>query len=347
MQKRQLIIIALLAVTFVGMVLTSGVKAQNIAIENSFTVYTEREEYEMGDIVNVLAKGSSIPLGKTITVTDVTAYDIFNQTAAEWHDLSIILNDNQTEKFVGSFAALEAGTYTVNATASDVGTFNVNAITTGSIHSSCWKFFCWSKMHNIKIIPEGSTSTGEPLITNSPANLLLYSVGHSPIKNVWLLLVINENTYDNLDTITTTLGVTVSKSDFKLVTTSWLPLFSADLSINPTYPGSCIRYQVSAIKDKIGTTGNLYFACVHLVDEITTTPTAFTLTVNMNTPTNFKVLLIALGRYNKITCTESLPFNEGSAYSNSTLVIPELETILLITAPLCALGAYTVKRKRK
>jgi len=128
------------------------------------------------------------------------------------------------------------------------------------------------------------------------------------------------------------------------VTTSWLPLFSADLSINPPYPGSCVRYQVSAIEDKIGTTGNVYFGCVHLVDEITTTPTAFTLTVNMNTPTNFKVLLIALGRYNKITCTESLPLIDRS---NSTLVIPELETILLITAPFCELGAYTVKRKRK
>jgi hypothetical protein len=202
-------------------------------------------------------------------------------------------------------------------------------------------------MRNIKIVPEGSDHTGEPLLTDTPANLLIYSVGHSPIENVWLLIVIDENTYNSLNTITTSLSVTVPKSDFELVTTSWLPPFLPDPSTDPPYPGSCVRYQVSAIRDKIGTTGDLYFTCVHLLDEITTTPTSFTLTVNLNTPTQVKALLLGLGRYDKKTIDCILPFNEGSAYSNSTLVVPELETILLITAPLCALGVYTIKRRRK
>jgi len=160
-------------------------------------------------------------------------------------------------------------------------------------------------------------------------------------------MVLDEDTYNSLDTITTTLGVTVPKSDFKLVTSSWLPLLDADLSTVPPYSGSVVRYRVSAIKDKIGTTGPLYFACVHLVNEVTTMPTSFTLTVNSNTPTSIKVLLLALGRYNSSPVDFLLPFNECSSYSNSTLVVPELGTILLIAAPLCALGAYTVKRKRK
>lgn len=328
MQKRQLLFTVLLAVMFASLLSASFVNAHE---EESFIVYTDKDEYVIGDIVNVFAKATTILPNETITITSVTVYDPLNNTAAEWDNLSVVLSDTETEVFVGNLKALEAGSYTVNATA------------TGCILRSLWKFFCWSQMRNIKIVPEGSIHTGEPLVTETPANLLIYSTGHSPIENVWLLMVMDEATYNGLDGITTTLGVTVPKSDFELVTTSWLPPFEPD----PPYPGSCVRYQVSAIKDKIGTTGKVYFAVVHILDEITTTPTSFTLTVNLETPTSVKVLLIALGRYNKVHTDCLLPFNEGSAYSNSTLVVPELETILLITAPLCALGAYTIKRKRK
>ena len=323
MQKRQLLFIALLAVMFASLLSASFVNAHE---EESFIVYTDKDEYFIGDIVSVFAKASTILPNETITITSVTVYDPLNNTAVDWDNLSIVLSDTETEVFVGNLQALEAGSYTMNATA------------TGCILRSLWKFFCWSQMRNIKIVPEGSVHTGEPLLTDTPANLLIYSVGHSPIENVWLLIVIDENTYNSLNTITTSLNVTVPKSDFELVTTSWLPPFLPDPSTDPPYPGSCVRYQVSAIRDKIGTTGDLYFTCVHLLDEITTTPTSFTLTVNLNTPTQVKALLLGLGRYDKKTIDCILPFNEGSAYSNSTLVVPELETILLITAPLCALG---------
>jgi len=322
----------MLAIMFASILSASFVNAHE---EESFIVYTDKDEYIIGDIVNVFAKATTILPNETITITDVTVYDPLNNTAVKWNNLSVVLSDTGTEVFVGSLQALEAGSYTVNATA------------TGCILRCLWKFFCWSQMRNIKIVPEGSVHTGEPLITDTPANLLIYSTGHSPIENVWLLMVMDETTYNGLDNITTTLGVTVPKSDFELVTTSWLPPFLPDPSTDPPYPGSCVRYQVSAIKDKIGTTGNVYFAVVHILDEITATPTHFTLTVNLETPTSIRVLLIALGRYNKVPTDCTLPFNEGSPYSNSTLVVPELETILLITAPLCALGAYTIKRKRK
>jgi len=332
MQKRQLLFTVMLAIMFASILSASFVNAHE---EESFIVYTDKDEYIIGDIVNVFAKATTILPNETITITDVTVYDPLNNTAVKWNNLSVVLSDTGTEVFVGSLQALEAGSYTVNATA------------TGCILRCLWKFFCWSQMRNIKIVPEGSVHTGEPLITDTPANLLIYSTGHSPIENVWLLMVMDETTYNGLDNITTTLGVTVPKSDFELVTTSWLPPFLPDPSTDPPYPGSCVRYQVSAIKDKIGTTGNVYFAVVHILDEITATPTHFTLTVNLETPTSIRVLLIALGRYNKVPTDCTLPFNEGSPYSNSTLVVPELETILLITAPLCALGAYTIKRKRK
>jgi len=332
MQKGRPIIVALLAFTFASLIFASVVNAHE---EESFIVYTDKDEYLIGEIVNVFAKATTLLPNGTITVTSVTVYDPLNNTVAEWDDLSIVLSDTETEVFVGSLRALEAGPYTVNATA------------TGCILRCLWKFFCWSQMRNIKIVPEGSVHTGEPLLTDTPANLLIYSTGHSPIENVWLLMVMDEATYNGLDNITTTLGVTVPKSDFELVTTLWLPPFFPDPLTDPPYPGSCVRYRVSAIKDKIGTTGNVYFAVVHILDEITTTPTPFTLTVNLETPTSIRVLLIALGRYNKVPTDCLLPFNEGSPYSNSTLVVPELETILLITAPLCALGVYTIKRRRK
>ena len=328
MQKRQLLFTVLLTVMFASLLSASFVKAHE---EESFIVYTDKEEYVIGDIVNVFAKATTILPNETITITSVTVYDPLNNTAANWDNLSIVLSDTETEVFVGNLQALEAGPYTVNATA------------TGCIVRSLSKFFVWSQMRNIKIVPEGSVHTGEPLLTDTPANLLIYSVGHSPIENVWLLIVIDENTYNSLNTITMSLGVTVPKSDFELVTTSWLPPFLPDSSTDPPYPGSYVRYQVSAIRDKIGTTGDLYFTSVHLINEITTTPTSFTLTLNLHTPTHVKALLLGLGRYDN----NILPFDEGSAYSNSTLVVPELETILLLTAPLCALGVYTVKRGRK
>ena len=332
MQKRQLLATVLLAVAFVGILLLPFVSAHE---EESFIIYTDKSEYFVGDIVSVFAKATTILPDETITITSVTVNDPLNNTVVSWDNLSIVLSDTETEVFVGSVQALEAGSYTVNATA------------TGCILRYLWKFFCWSQMRNIKIVPEGSVHTGEPLVTDTPADLLIYSTGHSPIENVWLLMVIDEATYTGLENITTSIGVTVPKSDFKLVTTKWLPPFLPDLSTDPPYPGSCVRYEVSAIKDKIGTTGNVYFAIVHILDEITTTPTPFTLTVNLETPTSIRVLLIALGRYNKFPTDCLLPFNEGSPYSNSTLVVPELETILLITAPICALGVYTIKRKRK
>jgi hypothetical protein len=197
-------------------------------------------------------------------------------------------------------------------------------------------------MENIRIVPSGSTHTGEPLITDTPASLLIYSVGHAPIKNVWLLIIMDENTYDNLVSITTNLSVTVPKTDFNLVTTAWLPPHEAD----PPYPGSYVQYQVSAIEDKMSTTGEIYFAVVPILDEITTSPTAFTLTVNLNTATEINVLLLGLGRYDEESVDGVLPFNEGTPYSNSSLVVPELGTILLIVASLCALGLYMIKRKR-
>jgi hypothetical protein len=326
--RRRLVVFALLGIMFVSLMFISIANAED---GESFIVYTDRDEYSMGDTVNVFAKATTLlPDGK-ITLTDVIVYDPLNDTVAEWNGLSVVLSDTNTEVFVGSLTATEAGYYTVDAAA------------TGCILRCFCRFRCWSRMHNIKIVPEGSTHTGEPLVTDTPADLLVYSRGHSPIKNVWLLMVMDENTYNNLASITTTLGVTVPKSDFKLVTTFWLPPYKAD----PPYPGSYVRYRVSAIKDKIGTTGKVYYAVVPILDEITTAPTAFTLTVNLNTPTQVKVLLLGLGRYNRRSTDCILPFNEGSAYSNSTIVVPELETILLIAAPLSALGLYVIKRKRK
>ena len=131
MQKRQLLFIALLAVMFASLLSASFVSAHE---EESFIVYTDKDEYFIGDIVSVFAKASNILPNETITITSVTVYDPLNNTAAKWDNLSMVLSDTETEAFVGNLQALEAGSYTVNATA------------TGCILRCLWKFFCWSQM---------------------------------------------------------------------------------------------------------------------------------------------------------------------------------------------------------
>ena len=81
----------------------------------SFTVYTDKDEYLIGEIVRIYVKANAIDPNQTITVTDIIVYDPANSTVAEWHDLSIVLTDTTTSVYVDSITAEVEGTYTVYA----------------------------------------------------------------------------------------------------------------------------------------------------------------------------------------------------------------------------------------
>jgi len=81
----------------------------------SFTVYTDKNEYLLGEIVRIYVKANAIDPNQTITVTDIIVYDPANNTVAEWHNLSIVLTDTTTSVYVDSITAEMEGTYTVYA----------------------------------------------------------------------------------------------------------------------------------------------------------------------------------------------------------------------------------------
>jgi len=83
----------------------------------SFSVYTDKEEYLVGEPVKIYIKANAIDPNETITVTDVVVYDPTNVSVSEWHNISIILTNTVTPVYVGSIIAESEGTYQVSAEA--------------------------------------------------------------------------------------------------------------------------------------------------------------------------------------------------------------------------------------
>jgi len=185
--------------------------------------------------------------------------------------------------------------------------------------------------HIIQVIPVGSEETGEPRITTSPANLMIFHTGEAhTVTDVHLLIVIDKSTYDGLGAITTSTSLSISQGNFVG------PVTDDRLGF-----GNC-EYEVSAIKSKLGVgqDKDIYYCFVKFLDEIGNmkSPTYFTLTVDS---TSVRVLVLALGKDRS-----SDVFNACSSFSKSTFVIPEPATIFMAVASIAALGAYAYKRKR-
>jgi hypothetical protein len=204
------------------------------------------------------------------------------------------------------------------------------------------------------VIPTAGTETGELLVTQNPATLMIFHTGEGPIKNVWLLIVLNKPTYDNLDEIVIDGTSFMTKVDFASLDSDKIP----ETLPNPAtgYPGSTCQYNSAAISDKMDEKGDpIYYGIKPFLAEIRTTPTHFTLSLALVSPIDLKALVLALGRLDcfknslGINCGSSNPFNACSSFSKSTFVVPELATALLATVPFLALGAFgirTMKRRK-
>lgn len=113
----------------------------------AFTVYTDKQEYIVGEPVNIYVKAEAIDPNQTITIIDVVVYDPNNSSVAEWHNLSIVLTDTTTIKYVGTVIATSEGEYTISAKA------------TGCpwILWAIWLFFCrWWRCNVIPEYPFGT-----------------------------------------------------------------------------------------------------------------------------------------------------------------------------------------------
>jgi hypothetical protein len=109
----------------------------------SFIVYTDKEEYLVGEVVRIYVKAEAIDPDQTITVENITVYDPANNIVAEWHNLSIVLTDTETSVYLDSIIAETEGTYTVYAEG------------TGCpwVLRFIWCFFCWRKWKR-NVVPE-------------------------------------------------------------------------------------------------------------------------------------------------------------------------------------------------
>jgi hypothetical protein len=128
------------------------VRAQ--ATTESFTIYTDKQTYLVGETVSIYVQANSIDPDQTITVTDVIVYDPNNAIVAEWHGLTIELADTTTSQLVGTLTANAEGTYTVSADA-----FGCKWL----LIALCY-FFCWGHHNNVPEVPFGTIVAAAPLL---------------------------------------------------------------------------------------------------------------------------------------------------------------------------------------
>jgi hypothetical protein len=108
----------------------------------SFSIYTDKQDYLVGEPINVYVGANSIDPNQTITVTVVVVYDPNNSTVAEWQNIAIVLTDTVTTETVGMLNATIEGSYTVDA----------NATGCLFILHSAWHFCCHREC--LKTVPD-------------------------------------------------------------------------------------------------------------------------------------------------------------------------------------------------
>jgi hypothetical protein len=208
----------------------------------------------------------------------------------------------------------------------------------------------------IRVVPVGQPHTGMAIITESPADLHInVTTEEKTAHDVWLLFVIDEATYEGLVNITIdgTDGPDVLENeDFTGVPPedhpSKIPLTDDKNYVDndKEYPGCTdqTRYNVNAILSQMSQvypTTSIRYVLVYGFDTVNSAGCDFTVTVNSKTHIN--VLVLAQGRINGEP-GDSL--NSNSPFSGSTLIVPELGTILIASASFGALAFYALRRRK-
>jgi hypothetical protein len=203
----------------------------------------------------------------------------------------------------------------------------------------------------IRVVPAGSLDGTMAIITSSPADLeISVTSGQQPRTNIWLLFVIDIDTYNGLGTITiggTDGPTTLSKSDFTGVpSNNKIPKTNDDNYVGNghIYPGCTqqTQYNVNAIKTQMSQvypTTSIRYVLVYGFSSINTSPKSFTVEVDSS---HVNLLILAQGRAGSLPTD---PLDSNSPFSGSSLVVPELVPILLSLASFSALALYAVKRR--
>jgi hypothetical protein len=125
-----------------------------------FSVYTDKTEYLVGEVINIYVKANTVDANETITVTSVAVFDPSNASVAEWNDLSIALTTAPT--FVGRIIAESEGSYTVSAEAMVEPASGISAVTGVAgrrwwIWRVIWRFII--RFFHPKVVPEVPVGT--------------------------------------------------------------------------------------------------------------------------------------------------------------------------------------------
>lgn len=211
-----------------------------------------------------------------------------------------------------------------------------------------------------------------PIITTSPADLIIYNNDNSHVlDDLWLMLVINKDAYDNLVSISTNTSLSFLKAHFQGIpgntpSSYKIPPYQSNTGTTSTPPYAYRpngwpgiepndQYSVGSLRSVLGipTGQSIYYSVGDLDDSSTWIdhgptglnkgdPEYFTLTVN--TGGDWKALVLALGH------TDNYPdnpiLNVHSPYTRSTIVIvSEPGTILAALAFVSSLGLYKTRNK--
>ena len=217
--------------------------------------------------------------------------------------------------------------------------------------------------HVLYVKPTSGGGTG-PYVITSPATLEIgikasAASVHNTVTDIWLILILNDDTHANLVKITTNVTSQFLPGDFinpDDIPESRIPRTSSG-QYDPleNYPGYEFdeQYTVNALESHIYGSDSepiWYFVRKTTIGSIMkTSPATLTLTVNAPGATEMKVMVLAIGYSydfdaNDGTVTGEL--NESTSLSEYTFVVPEIATVLLALAPIAGLGLYTYKQKK-